>query len=99
LADDREDRIVFLRSLTFSPDGRRLVVAGKDQARIYDVESGVELGRWEVDVDGMPNVDSVIFSPDGKKIMTVPFAAKSIRIWDVEALLRPNRERPAIMDF
>jgi WD40 repeat protein len=63
-------------------------------ARIYDVDLGMELQRW----GGENGVSSIVFSPDGKKIMTKD-RASVIRIWDVEALLRPNRVPPAIMDF
>jgi WD40 repeat protein len=93
------DNMDFFGSLTPSPDGQKIVMAGhgEEHARIYDVDSGKELQRWG------KNVTSVIFLSDGKRIVTISDkkvllgSAPTIQILDVEALLRPKR--PAIMDF
>jgi WD40 repeat protein len=66
---------------------------GEKNARIYDADSGSEIYRLDVMED---RVTSVVFSPDGKKIVTTGLKGNSTRIWDLEALLRPQ---PAVSDF
>ena len=54
-------------SVDFSPDGRRILTAGDDTARIWDAATGHELlalkGRTA-------QLDGAIFSPDGQRILT-----------------------------
>ena len=71
-------------SLTFFPDGRKIVLAYMEDrnALIYDADSGKELQRF-----GNGCATSVIFSPDGKKILARGLNA--LHIWNVETLLRP----------
>ena len=57
----------FIRSVAFSSDGTKLVTASKDDpVRIWDVASGDELQTLEHYA-----IESAVFSPDGKKILTV----------------------------
>jgi WD40 repeat protein len=66
--------------VTFSPDGKLLVSAGKDRAvRIWDPRSGErihELGGFRAEVE------SVTFNPDGSILATGDFAG-DIRFWQV----------------
>ena len=74
-------------SVSFSPDGSRIVSASWDKTiRIWDAASGVELQILEGHTDW---VNSVSFSPDGSRIVSAS-SDKTIRIWDAAtgALLR-----------
>merc|ERR1712196_264785 len=77
----------YVSSVSFSPDGRRIVSGGCDvfsigsggekTIRIWDAESGQELLKLE---DHSDSVSSVSFSPDGRRI--VSGGDNTIRIWD-----------------
>ena len=48
----------------FSPDGKRFLSASDDETvRLWEVETGKELGRWKGHVG---DVGAVAISPDGK---------------------------------
>jgi WD40 repeat protein/tRNA A-37 threonylcarbamoyl transferase component Bud32 len=68
-----------VRSVAFSPDGRRIVTASFDNtAGVWDVSTGrlVTLIRGHTD-----RVISAAFSPDGDRIVTGSFD-RTARIWD-----------------
>lgn len=74
----------YVRSLEFSPDGKRVITASDDQtARIWDVETGSELHRLHHDSIGPYGVSAASFSPNGKRVVTIS-DDNTARIWDVE---------------
>ena len=95
-------------SATFSPDGRELVVAARDNARIGTTPDGkpimggegmtprivdVESGTVLLKLEG--HTDQVlyaVFSPDGKKIVTAS-TDNTARIWDVTCCPYPANVR------
>ena len=92
---------VFVYSVAFSPDGKRIVTAGGDRtARIWDAESGKELQRL---VGHNNEVRSAAFSPDGKKVVTAD--RNIVRFWNLERVPVLSSDpqqplaRPAISDF
>jgi dipeptidyl aminopeptidase/acylaminoacyl peptidase len=67
----------------FSPDGRRVVTAAGDRARIWDVSEGKQLTE-------MVHAQLVVmarFSPDGRRLLTASFDG-SAQLWDVETGLK-----------
>jgi WD40 repeat protein len=71
-----------IMSVQFSPDGKKILTGSRDHTvRIWDGESGRELGKLEGHTQG---VNCAHFSPDGKKIVTCAFDS-TVRIWDVES--------------
>ncbi|PVG00496.1 YVTN repeat-like/Quino protein amine dehydrogenase [Serendipita vermifera] len=71
--------IGYTTSVSFSPDGRRVVSGHRDQPiRFWDAITGRFLGA----VDGdLGSVRSVVFSPDGKAIASGG-SDGTVRIWD-----------------
>ena len=88
-----------VNDLRFSPDGKRLAVAGgqpsaKGDLRLFDTSTwklvGVLAGHEDV-------VASVSFRPDGKKLASAGFD-KTVRVWDL-ATLRQERVLTMHSDF
>jgi WD40 repeat protein len=74
----------FVHSASFSPDGRRVVTAGRDKkVRIWDVATGQLLTPtpWH---DG--SMEFAAYSPDGSRLLTVANADNwggfRLRLWD-----------------
>jgi WD40 repeat protein len=68
-----------LGSLSFSPDGRRLVTASADKtARIWDAISGKPLTAPLAHEDGVWDAQ---FSPEGRRVITAS-RDRTARIWD-----------------
>lgn len=80
-------RIGYIRSISFSSDGTRLVAGGREGLTVMDVVSGTTLvGPFGEDVW----TQSVVFSPDGNYI--VSGSTKGIGIWDARS--GRNIDRP-----
>ena len=85
-------------SLSFSPDGKKVMTVGHGDSRIriWDAESGWELQRLDPP-DRVSN--KAIFSPDGKMVVTGPMVYR-VRIWDLDRVpVLPPPIVPAIRDF
>ncbi len=68
-----------LRSVAFSPDGRRILTASWDKtARIWDAATGQEITQLIGHTD---RVWFAAFSPDGRRVITASHD-KTARIWD-----------------
>jgi WD40 repeat protein len=68
-------------SVSFSPNGKTVLIASVDDtAKIWDVETGKELQKFEGHTKGL---ESASFSPDGKTVLTAS-DDKTVRIWDAE---------------
>jgi WD40 repeat protein len=66
--------------IRFSPDGRRVVTASYDNARIWDALTGKQL----LALDGhTSSVKTAAFSPDGRRVITAS-NDNTARIWDAE---------------
>jgi serine/threonine protein kinase/WD40 repeat protein len=72
-------------SACFSPDGRQAVTAGGDDknrgyARVWDLESGKELQRYEGHTAG---IWQAVFTPDGRRIVSAS-GDQTMRLWDAQ---------------
>ena len=73
----------WVRSVTFSPDGKTLATASHDRtARLWDVNSGSEIATFRGHKPLPGSVLSVAFSPDGQTLATAS-ADKSVGLWDI----------------
>jgi WD40 repeat protein/serine/threonine protein kinase len=71
----------YVTSVSFSPDGRRIVSgSGDNTLKVWDAETGQETLTLEGHTDP---VMSVSFSPDGRRIASGSFD-NTLKVWDVE---------------
>jgi WD40 repeat protein len=67
--------------VAFSPAGSLVAAAGEDgAARIWDVRSGRRTGVFRVSKQPLRDV---VFSPDGRLLLTTGFPPRSVTTWDV----------------
>lgn len=72
-------------SLDFSPDGRRLAVAGFHEVLLWKADGSQRLARL---VGMSDRIEKVRFSPDGKRLSAVggiPCLMGEVQVWDVAA--------------
>jgi WD40 repeat protein len=71
--------------ITFSPNGRLVVMSGRNRSiTVWDAETGALKATL---LGGQSNKDGIsgfAFSPDGRTAATRDFFDKSVRLWDVE---------------
>ena len=94
IGDPLEGHTDCVNSAAFSPDGKRIVSASKDNTvRIWDAQTGKPIGA---PLEGHTlGVNSAAFSPDGKRIVSAS-DDNTVRIWDfppLEDLINQTRER------
>jgi RNA polymerase sigma factor (sigma-70 family) len=70
----------YLRSVTFSPDGKTLVTTGWIDVRFWDAATARERGRTKGVSSFSPRV---AFSPDSKTLVTAEDYSRAIHQWDV----------------
>ncbi|HLE50435.1 MAG TPA: helix-turn-helix domain-containing protein [Anaerolineales bacterium] len=69
----------YMRSVSFAPDGTRIVTTGDDQtARIWDADNGKELITLYGHTDKVTNA---AYNPDGTRIATVSWD-RQVVVWD-----------------
>jgi WD40 repeat protein len=77
----------YVNSVSYSPDGKRIMIASRNSATIYDAESTDGLGYL---YGHIASVASSAFSPDGKWIVTGS-GDGTIRIWSAETFIEKAR--------
>jgi WD40 repeat protein len=77
----------YIRSLSYSPDGRRIMISQGNGANIYDVETTDMIGS----ISGhIADLTSASYSPDGKWILSAS-SDGSLRIWSAETFIEKAR--------
>jgi serine/threonine protein kinase len=70
-------------TVTYSPDGKLLASAGKGAVRVWDSPSGTF--RYAIPVDPQVDHHAIVFSPDGKYLLSAPECGQTdtaISVWD-----------------
>jgi WD40 repeat protein len=66
--------------VVFSPDGKRLVSASKDNSvKVWDAQTGQEL----LTLKHIDNVTSVAYSPDGKRLASASWD-NTLKVWNAQ---------------
>jgi WD40 repeat protein len=74
-------------SVSFSPDGKRIVSGGWDKTvKVWDAQAGQETLTLK---GHAVEVSSVCFSPDGNRIVSGSYD-KTLKVWDISSLDTPK---------
>jgi WD40 repeat protein len=69
-------------SVSFSPDGKRIVSGGYKTVKVWDAQTGQEMLTLKGHSGG---VMSVRFSPDGKRVVSGG-EDSTAKVWDISSL-------------
>ncbi len=77
------------KTAVFSPDGKFVVMTDpnssdeqfRDAARVLDVASGRVVNTLSV----KGSIESAVFSPDSKLLLTIPYSDTTVRVWEVSS--------------
>jgi len=72
-----------VRSVSFSPDGKR-IVSGGSELKIWDAQTGKETLTLKGHSGRPVRVRSVSFSPDGKRIVSGDYYGSLLKVWDAQ---------------
>src|SRR5437016_2623481 len=70
----------WVSAASFSPDGRRIVTACGNEAKVWDAQSGKPVGN---PLSRKSRVVAVSFSPDGRRIVTA--CGNEAEVWDAQS--------------
>ncbi len=86
-------RYIGLSNMVFSPDGKMLAIGDNEKVHLWKTETGkyadIDISDPEKNLNQFPHssppytVTTLVFSPDGKKIVSGTMAGK-VQMWDVE---------------
>ena len=75
----------FAMDVVFDPSGQSIATGGRDEAaRLWDAKTGKERTRMKVPDDW---VAGVAFSPDGSRLVTLPYFGNAAIVWDTDSAL------------
>ncbi|EJD02440.1 WD40 repeat-like protein [Fomitiporia mediterranea MF3/22] len=84
-------------SVAYSPNGRYIVSGSEDTLRIWDAETGAQVGT-PLEGHSRSWVVSVAYSPDGHRIISGS-SDKTVRIWDAETGVQVGKPLEGHGDF
>lgn len=74
----------YVASISFSPDGRRIVSGGRDATiKVWDIDTG-RLQRT-ITTNWVNGVETIAFMPDGRRVIANGDSWGVIKIWDVDS--------------
>jgi WD40 repeat protein len=81
----RQRFIVRKALISFSPDGRLVVMSGRNRSiTVWDAETGALKATLLGGQNNKEGISGFAFSPDGRTAATRDYLDKSVRLWDVE---------------